>query len=61
MKTVPSHFVRTLGRTLRSAVSGYPTLGARGVASPSLTGPPLAALDPKYWDTKSRVSIPSDY
>lgn len=42
-------------------MSGYPTLGARGVASPSLTGPPLAALDPKYWDTKTRVSIPSDY
>lgn len=35
-------FVRTLGRTLRSAMGGYPTLGARGVASPSLTGPPLA-------------------
>lgn len=35
-------FVRTLGRTLRSAMGGYPTLGARGEASPSLTGPPLA-------------------
>lgn len=42
-------------------MSGYPTLGARGVASPPLTGPPLDALDPKSWDTKNRVSIPSDY
>jgi hypothetical protein len=42
-------------------MSGYPTLGApgRGV-TPSLTGPPLNALDPKSWDTKSRVSIPSE-
>lgn len=35
-------FVRTLGRTLRSAMGGYPTLGPGAWRHPPLQGPPLA-------------------